>query len=352
MTHSESKLTRFVSELIVLLTIVLTPSWLIAQDQQGQDSADGIAGFWTLNLESREPAWLLAKRDGDQLLVNMRVYIGSDGPYRATELGDGRITFPIKPKRGSGKRKLATKREVEVGVSHDGRLEGVIIESPSDGSPEIRVPFTGKRVPEPPKNRPDLSQVRFGHPVLLFNGKDLSGWRPHEADKINGWKVKDGMLINSTPKTDFSATGDHANLRTKDEFEDFWLHIEFLIDKDRNSGIYLRGMYEAQVVDRDSRMQGKQGIGAIFGLIAPTVQAARPPGQWQTYDLTLVDRHITVVLNGVKVIDNQRLEKPTAGAIYTDPSAPGPIYLQGDHTSVKYRNIYLAPVIRSLDVRR
>ena len=99
------------------------------------------------------------------------------------------------------------------------------------------------------------------------------------------------------------------------------------------------------MVDRDSRMQGIQGVGAIFGAIAPSTNAGNPGGQWQTYDLTLVDRHVTVVLNGVTVIDNQPIDAPTAGAIYTNPAAAGPIYLQGDHTAVAYRDMYLAPVI-------
>ena len=153
-------------------------------------------------------------------------------------------------------------------------------------------------------------------------------------------------MVNSTPKTDFSSTGAYANLRTESEFEDFWLHIEFLVEAQRNSGVYLRGMYEAQVVDRDSRMQGLQGVGAIFSRIAPSINAGRAGGEWQTYDLTLVDRHVTVVLNGVKVIDNQPVIGPTGGAIHTDPAAPGPIYLQGDHTAVKFKNIYLAPVVK------
>jgi hypothetical protein len=167
-------------------------------------------------------------------------------------------------------------------------------------------------------------------------------WSLEIASGLPGWMSvaeKDGMLVNTTPKTDFSATGDHANLKTEAVFEDFWLHIEFLVESQRNSGIYLRGMYEAQVVDRDSRMQGIQGVGAIFGTIAPTENAGKPGGEWQTYDITLVDRHITVVLNGVKVIDNQPVPRPTAGAIHTNPAAPGPIYLQGDHTNASYRNI-------------
>ena len=162
-----------------------------------------------------------------------------------------------------------------------------------------------------------------------------------------GWSIQDGDLVNTTPKTDFSATGAYANLRTDAVFEDFWLHVEFNIGEARNSGVYLRGMYEAQVVDRNSRMQGKQGVGAIFGRIEPTKNAGKEGGAWQTYDITLVDRHITVILNGEKVIDNQPVHGPTAGAVFTNPMQAGPIYLQGDHTSVKYRNIYLAPVIKN-----
>ena len=92
-------------------------------------------------------------------------------------------------------------------------------------------------------------------------------------------------------------------------------------------------------------MQGIQGVGAIFGMIKPSINAGKPGGEWQTYDITLVDRHATVVLNGQKVIDNQLIYGPTAGAVHTNPAKPGPIYLQGDHTNVSYRDIYLAPVL-------
>ncbi|MEM0969580.1 MAG: DUF1080 domain-containing protein [Verrucomicrobiota bacterium] len=304
-----------------------------------------LVGDWTLQLESKEPSWLSIYPTEEGPRVRMRVYVGPEGPYHIKKMADDRITFDLKPKRKAKGSNEYIDQTVEVGLSK-GTLQGTLTRTPRDGSEGEIIAFTGKRIPPMPESPPDLSQVRFGQPLSLFNGKDLTGWRPHESDKINGWSVQDGLLVNSTPKTDFSATGDHANLRTVAEFEDFWLHIEFLIEEDRNSGIYLRGMYEAQVVDRDSRMQGLQGVGAIFSRIAPSENAGKPGGEWQTYDLTLVDRHITVVLNGVKVIDNQPIMGPTGGAIYTDPMAPGPIYLQGDHTAVKYRDIYLAPVIK------
>lgn len=304
--------------------------------------AEEITGDWSLDLESGIPAWMRVVQQDGQTQVYMRLYIGPTGPYAAEQV-EGRLKFEIRrnPKNKNGH---ASVTKVDVGMK-EGKLEGVLERQLADGTSQ-RDAFTGTRVPPMPASAPDLSKVRFGHPIMIFNGKDMSGWRTHESDKTNGWSVIDGMLVNTTTKTDFSPTGLYANLRTEAEFEDFWLHIEFLVEEARNSGIYLRGMYEAQVVDRDSRMQGIQGVGAIFGAIAPSSNAGKPGGQWQTYDLTLVDRHVTVVLNGVKVIDNQPIDAPTAGAIYTNAAAPGPIYLQGDHTSVKYKNIYLAPVLK------
>jgi hypothetical protein len=323
---------------ILLIAIVLSP---VANVQiLAQSMPQGFTGDWTLEIESGLPGWMrVAEEDGKPLLY-FREYIGPLGPYGDVEISEGRLRFEWKRR----KKDSESRQFVELGMNN-GMLDGVIRREFPDGRKETTA-FTGKRIPPMPAKAPDLSRVRFGEPVSLFNGKDLTGWVPHEPDKIMGWRVEDGLLVNATPKTDFSATGDHANLKTEALFDDFRLHIEFLIGSDRNSGIYLKGTYEAQVVDRDSRMQGLQGVGAIFGVIPPSENAGRVGGEWQSYEIMLVDRHITVVLNGVKVIDNEPVSMPTAGAINTDPSAAGPIYLQGDHTSVAYRNIVLEPVIR------
>lgn len=322
---------------LLLASITITGSFSSAH---GEPVPEGLLGDWTLDLDSGVPAWMRVEEREGKPVAWMRVYIGPVGPYENAEVKNGRLHFELKKQKKKG---APTIQRVEVGLK-EGALNGTIRRELPDGTTE-EISFTGKRIPPMPK-APDLSKVHFGHPVSLFNGRNLTGWIAHEPEKTMGWSAKDGLLVNSTPKTDFSATGDHANLKTEAHFEDFWLHVEFLIGAQRNSGIYLRGTYEAQVVDRDSRMQGLQGVGAIFGQILPTENAGRPGGEWQSYDITLVDRHITVVLNGVKVIDNQPVTMPTAGAINTDPYAPGPIYFQGDHTSVSYRNIYLAPVIK------
>jgi len=306
----------------------------------GETFPSRLLGDWSLDLSTGEPAWMRVEEQSGKPVVSLRIYVGSLGPFHDVDVVDGRVKFDM-AKKSKGKRVSTT--SVNVGLVN-GELDGVMVRTHAERESD-RVTFTGTKISGMPADRPDLSKVQFGHPIALFNGKDLTGWVTHEPDKTNGWSVVDGVLQNNTPKTDFSATGDHANLKTLESFEDFWLHLEFLVESQRNSGVYLRGMYEAQVVDRDSRMQGIQGVGAIFGEIAPAKNAGRAGGEWQTYDITLVDRHVTVVLNGQKVIDNEPISRPTAGAIQTNPDEPGPIYLQGDHTNVSYRNLYLAPVI-------
>lgn len=327
-----------------LLILGLVVAAGLATDAVAKVPAE-LLGYWTLDVDSGEPAWLRVEESGGEPVATMRLYVGPDGPYRDARIEDGALKFTLRDRRIKKGSDVMLQQTVTAKVKGDS-LHGVIDVQASDGSVNRQKKFTGRRVVDLPTAAPDLSQVKFGHPIALFNGVDLTGWRAHETDKQFGWSVIDGLLVNTTPKTDFSATGAFANLRTEAEFEDFWLHIEFLIEADRNSGVYLRGMWEAQVVDRDSRMQGLQGVGAIFSRIAPSVNAGREPGEWQTYDLTLVDGHVTVVLNGVTVIDNRPVGDPTGGAIKTDLQGPGPIYLQGDHTSVKYRDIYLAPVLK------
>ena len=204
--------------------------------------------------------------------------------------------------------------------------------------------YEGKRIPQLP-SRPNLDLVEFGEPIQLFNGTDLKGWEPVNADQKSGWGAVDGELRNTTPKLDFSPYSTYGNLRTSAGFTDFNLKIDFKVPQGGNSGIYLRGRYEVQVLDRDSRMQGIQGVGSIFGRISASKNSGKPGGDWNSYDITLVDRHVTVILNGEKVIDNQPIEGSTNGALNAFENLPGPIYLQGDHTSVSYRNIVLTPVI-------
>jgi hypothetical protein len=201
--------------------------------------------------------------------------------------------------------------------------------------------FTGKRIPAIPA-KPDLSQVKYGTPIPLLNGKDLTGWRLlKEAD--NGWSVVDGILQNRVSKE----KGKHfGNLRTDAEFEDFNLKTEVRTQEGSNSGIYLRGIYEVQIMESFGKPLDSHHMGALYSRITPSVNAEKPIGEWQTLDITLVDRHLTVILNGKTIIDNQPVLGCTGGAMSSDEFKPGPLYLQGDHTNVDYRNMVLTPVVK------
>ena len=213
-----------------------------------------------------------------------------------------------------------------------------------DGKPRGRTAnFTGKRIaPVPPA--PDLSKVKFGEAISLFNGKDLSGWRTFGSKDV-AWKAENGVLRNDAVQE----PGKHksyANLRTEREFEDFNLTVEFRVPTNGNSGIYLRGIYEVQVANSFGRRNDSHNCGALYSRIMPSENVAKPPGEWQTFDITLVDRHLTLIHNGKKTIDNQPVLGCTGGALWSDEFRPGPIYLQGDHTSVEYRNMILRPVVK------
>jgi hypothetical protein len=110
--------------------------------------------------------------------------------------------------------------------------------------------------------------------------------------------------------------------------------------------VYIRGIYEVQVADTYGRPLDPHNMGAVYSRIKPTESAEKPAGEWQTMDITFVDRHATVVLNGKKIIDNQPIPGCTGGALWSDVTRPGPIYLQGDHTGIEYRNIVLKRVVK------
>lgn len=316
------------------------------------DRSDPLYSAWAFTLPDGNPAWLkIGKGPGNKPQASLLWSVGSARPAKDVVLNGDTITFqrPVRWKPGGGQ---ITKQVV-------GPMTGQLISDNQlrltfgqrelrDGKPASDAVETiwlaGDRIPPPPTT-PDLSDVQFGEPIQLFNGKDLTGWKLSRDDKRNGWGVEDGVLVNETPKTDFGAYGDYGNLVTEQVFDDFQLSLEYNVPPGGNSGVYLRGMYEAQVVDRDSKMQGIAGPGAIFGRLLPNKNAGNPGGQWNRYVLTLVDRHITVELNGQTVIDNELLEGCTGGGLQANDTLPGPIFLQGDHTAVRYRNIVLRPVV-------
>jgi hypothetical protein len=169
-------------------------------------------------------------------------------------------------------------------------------------------------------------------PEALFNGKDMTGWEPIGDPSKNHWTVKDGLLFNE-------AHG--ANLRTTRKFNDFKVHFEVNCPDDANSGFYLRGRYEVQIESEPlAHNPPERRLGSIYGRLTPNPAAERTPGQWMTFDVTLVGRTVTVVQNGKTIINEQQIDGITGGALDANEGEPGPFYIQGDHTGgLQYRNI-------------
>jgi hypothetical protein len=233
---------------------------------------------------------------------------------------------------------------MEITKDGDAKITGVLLLPHRNGLSVDSTKFTGTKLPPVPP-APDLANLKFGEPVSLFNGKDLTGWELINEKQINGFKVVDCALVNDPVQKEGEPHISYGNLRTEQEFEDFNLKLEVNVPAGNNSGVYLRGMYEIQVVDSYKKELDPHNMGAVYSRITPSSAAEKPAGEWQTLDITLCQRHATVILNGVKIIDNQPIYGPTGGAIQSDVFAPGPIYLQGDHGKVSYRNILLTPIV-------
>ncbi len=324
---------------------------LIVSGLRAAAPVEPLLGRWALSLPGDRAGWLEVRREADWFDGSILWVGGSVVPVSSVAIVDGTLTVtrvrevPRKDAAGAVVRKQQTTETIS------GRLDGEILKLTrtafnAAGTKLEREELTGKRIPALPP-APDLSKVKFGEPISLLNGRDLSGWRLIEATAENGWSVVNGELLNSpAPKIEGQPARRFGNLRTEREFEDFNLKLEVNVPEKNNSGIYLRGIYEIQVFDSLGKALDSHNMGALYSRITPTVAAEKPASQWQTFDITLVDRHLTVVLNGTAIIANQPILGCTGGALWSDEFRPGPIFLQGDHGSVAYRNLVLRPVIK------
>ena len=312
--------------------------------------ADPFLGRWALTIPGGGAGWLGVTRENGYYDASILWGGGSVVPVSSVFFTDNQMWVmrvrDVRRKDASGK-VVRTQQFTEAIIARvDGDQLSLTRVNPRDNGEGLSTEeFTGKRIPElPPK--PDLAKVKYGAPITLFDGKTLTGWQLTDPGAVNGWSVKDGVLINNPVQEEGKPHKNYGNLRTDKEFEDFNLKLEVKVDKDNNSGIYLRGIYEVQVADTYGKRLDSHNMGGIYSRITPAVNAEKPAGEWQSYDITLVDRHVTVVLNGKTIIDNQPLLGCTGGAMWSDEFRPGPIYLQGDHTGVNYRNILLKPVVK------
>jgi hypothetical protein len=302
--------------IFTIVGLLLTSTFIFAQD------AKALEGTWNLIIteDGKEvPSWLEIKHSGISTLVGHFCYkFGSARPVAEVKVNGSNFSFSI-PAQWEPK---GFDMQIMGAPDGDG-LKGTMIYT--DGRIHQ---WIATRTPKLIYNE----NPKFEKPKKLFNGKDLSGWT---ALGENQWIVENGVL--KSPKSG-------ANLRTDETFYDFKLHVEFRIPKGSNSGVYLRGRYEVQVADDFGKDPSNVLFGGVYGLITPNEMVAKPAGEWQEYDITLIGRRVTIVANGKTIIENQNIPGMTGGALDNDEVAPGPILIQGDHGPVELRNIVITRI--------
>ena len=281
-----------------------------------------LIGRWDIAITSPGgalPSWLEVEHSGRDALVGRFVgVVGSARPVSQIVTRGDSLSFsiPYQWEDGNG----------------DLRVQGVIQAAGLKGSmtfPDGKsYAWTAVRAPRLIRQTAPV----WGAPINLLHANDLGGWHP--SGTTNQWVVKNGVL--SSPRSG-------SNLITDRKFGDFKLHVEFRYPKESNSGVYLRGRHEVQIQDDFGNEPANDRFSGVYGFISPSVIAAKPAGQWQSYDITLIGRMVTVFANGKQVICNQEIPGITGGALDSNEGAPGPLFLQGDHGPVEYRNIVITP---------
>ena len=301
----------------LLLTVIIL--FALAACQQPAD----ISGRWDVSigeLDEPYPSWFeIVKKDGKW----QGQFVGESGnarPIKSITIENDQVIFSLPPQYEDREDDLRF-----IGKISAERIEGVTFSGQGDTLQFVAIPAPAL---------PCAAPSEWGEELDLLANAELTNWIIRDPDSTEGWKLINRVLINTPPSTD---------LISLDRFADFKLHIEVNLPEKGNSGIYLRGRYEVQVMDQRDQPLSDHTCGAVYGFIAPTENATKPAGEWNIFDITLIGRCVSVELNGKKIIDNREIPGITGGALDSWEGEPGPIMLQGDHGSVSYRNIIVTP---------
>jgi hypothetical protein len=280
-----------------------------------------ILGRWDITVKNSKndfPSWLEIIRSGNHGLVGYFVASGGSArPVSRIFFENGKLSFGIPPQWESGTDDL----KFEATLQGDSLVGTMVFPNGKT--------FSCSAVHAPSLVRNSLPV--WGKPTPLLHQNDLKGW--HTTGE-NQWLVEKGILKSSKPG---------SNIITDATFTDFKLHVEFRYAVDGNSGVYLRGRYEVQIEDNAPGTAGVTQLGAVYGFLPASGSAGKKAGEWQSYDITLVGRMVTVVLNGTTIICNREIPGITGGALDSREAQPGPIMLQGDHEPIEFRNIVITP---------
>jgi hypothetical protein len=287
--------------------------------------ADAVLGRWDLTVEGANgvpfPSWVhVHLRKESELQGRFVGQFGSVRNLTKVEYWDGALVFEVPVQYEQNKTDLR----------FEGKLTGDRLEGTTHDAKGATLKWTGRRAPESGSSR----EVTFGEPVELFNGRDLTGWKPRSTEHPGCWQVIDGAL---------TAAAKCVDLISERTFGDARLHVEFKYPPKGNAGLYLRGRYEVQIQDDRGKALDALRMGGVYGFIRPSVDAAGAPDEWQTYDITLRGRRVTIALNGKTIADNEVIPGITGGALDSNEGEPGPLMLQGDHGKIAFRKITLTP---------
>ena len=288
------------------------------------DSVTAFLGRWDLTLQAPDreyPSWLELSQEHGQLKARMVGRWGNARPLPKVEIANGHLKF-VSPKEEEGRND---------DMDFEATLRGNSLSVTTTGPDSTVWPWIGEKAPSLKRS----GNPKWGKPIPLFNGRDLSGWTTSKSSSSSVWKIEKSNLI--TP-------GEGPELITDSKFQDFKLHLEFNCGPNSNSGVNLRGRYEVQIETDSVAEPPSHHTGGVYGFLAPSPELPRTPGEWQTFDITLIGRTITVVQNGQIVINNQEIPGITGGALDSHEELPGPIYLQGSEKGhVAYRSIVITP---------
>ncbi len=306
-----------ISVIIFFIACLLPRFYITAQDYHA------LEGRWDLEMEfegKTQPSWLEVRHSGHATYVGRFVFaFGSARPISEVIIEDNNFSFSIPRQWEPEGEDMKFKGTMENDV-----LKGTMIYT--DGS---TVKWTGTRAPQ----LSHLVNPVETTPYQLFNKKNLNGW--HADRDANQWLVKDGIL--SSPMSG-------ANLISDKKFKDFKLVVEFRIPEGSNSGIYLRGRYEVQIADNYGLPASDIYFGGVYGFLEPNENAAKPAGEWQKYEITLIGRRVTIIANGKTIINDQTIPGITGGALDSKEGEPGPVMLQGDHGPVEFKQIIISSI--------
>jgi hypothetical protein len=309
----------------VAVMIVAAAAWLAPAAAQ----QNPYLGRWNL-VGTGENAgavyWLEVKDESGKLTGTFLNRGGSPVPLGQIRIENGELIF--NPRGG---------KPETLGPEFRAKAEGDKLTGSVQMPNGVRT-FSGVRPPRWPAVNANGKHA-FGKPVELFDGKSLDAWDVQHKTRPIKWIVADGAMTNEPPQAN--------NLVSKQTFKDFKIAAEYKLDKDSNSGIYIRGRYELQVLDDFGKEANKNSHMSIYGWTPPASNPSKAPGEWQTMEATVVGNKVTVVLNGQKVHDNATLEAITGGALDANETEAGPIMLQGDHGKVWYRKVTVTPITRS-----